>query len=399
MDFAIRLPTVRVAARHFIIWVSVLTWAGAAGATQSGGHPADMTPQGPKQDAAIYWVGHSLVEGKAQSEWGEIDLMSLVARFARDRGLGYRGGDHTLWGSSMAALWRGAPHSFKRDASEMVAKREEFVRNAGQFDTLVVTESLPVAWAAKNEFSAYYLRRFACPLVEANPDARVFLYQTWVNLQGQDGNAHNPPPYNFDWRSEMGAQRKVWEAIADEASEPRVRVPGGWLSKLGWASTGDGGCDAAFPVFIIPVGQALVALADRLAHPQTGDTFTWAHGGRLAMEDLFANPYADWPAAWPLEGNASDTDADATFKSLTLRDPDRPLDDIHPSAHGLYFAALVHFATIYRQSPAGLPAPAAFGEDLARTLQCIVWDTVVADARSGVIQPADKVEGACDRGL
>lgn len=390
----------RVAATLFILWTTILTSAGAIHAMQAGGQ-ADMQPQGRTQSAAIYWVGHSLIESKASSDWGEINLMDLVERFAESRGLGYRAGDHTLWGSSMAALWRGTPHSYTRDASEMVTKREDYVRNAGQFDTLVLTESLPVAWAAKNEYSAYYLRRFACPLVEANPQARVFLYQTWVNFQGLDPNATRLPPYQFDWRSEMLAQRAVWEEIADDASKPDVRTPGGWLSRLGWTSTGNGGCDAEFPVSIIPVGNALVALADRIANPQAGDTLKWPDGKRVSMADFFANPYADWPPEWPLEDTTPDAAAaaEATFKTLTLRNPAKPVDDIHPSAHGIYFAALVHFATLYRQSPAGLPAPAALGEDLARTLQCIVWDTVVADARSGVTRPAEKVEDACDRRL
>lgn len=390
----------RVAATPFILWITILTSAGAVHAMQAGGQ-THMQSHGPKESAAIYWVGHSLLESKAQSDWGEISLMDLVERFAESRGLGYRAGDHTLWGSSMAALWRGKPHSYNRDASQMVTKREEYVRNAGRFDTLVLTESLPVAWAAKNEYSAYYLRRFACPLVEANPHARVFLYQTWVNFQGQDPNATPLPPYKFDWRSEMRAQRAVWEEIADAASKPRVRAPGGWLSRLGWASTGNGGCDAEFPVSIVPVGDALVALADHIDRPQAGDILTWPDGKPLAMADFFANPYAEWPSEWPLDDTTPDAAAAAetTFKTLTLQNPAKPADDIHPSAHGIYFAALVHFATLYRQSPAGLPAPAALGEDLARALQCIAWDTVVADARSGVTRPADTVEDACDRRL
>ncbi len=368
-----------------LLWAVALMGLSPANADQTG-----MERLGPKKDASIFWVGHSLVEGKAKTDdWGEIDLMGLVGRFAEARGLGHRMGEHTLWGSPLSALWRGRPHGFDRDAAEMVAKREAYEGSAGQFDTLVLTESLPVNWAVDHEFSAYYVRRFACPMIEKNAQARVYLYQTWVNFQGNDPNSKFPPPHLFDWTAEMKAQRKVWENIADAASHPNVPAPGGWLSRLGWPATGDGGCPRNFHVFIVPVGQAMLALSERLAAPLAGDMFELPGGGKLSMADLFANPYVDWPADWPLAKSAPDIDPAASLARLTRRDPDRPLDDIHASAIGIYFAALVHFATIYRQSPEGLPAPADVGDDLARTLQCIVWNTVVSDPRSGVHGRAD----------
>lgn len=364
---------------------AALLWAFAfMGLPPANADQNDMERLGPKKDASIFWVGHSLVEGKAKTDWGEINLIGLVERFAETRGLGHRMGEHTLWGSPLSALWRGRPHGFDRDASEMVAKREVYERSAGQFDTLLLTESLPVNWAADHEFSAYYVRRFACPIIKENARARVYLYQTWVNLQGNDPNSKFPPPHLFDWKAEMNAQRKAWERIADAASHPNVPAPGGWLSRLGWHATSDGGCPRDFPVFIVPVGQAMLALSERLAAPLSGDVFELPGGGKLAMADLFANPYVDWPADWPLAKGSTGIDPAASLAQLTRRDPDRPLDDIHASAIGIYFAALVHFATIYRQSPEGLPAPAEIGDDLARAFQRIVWDTVANDPRSGV---------------
>lgn len=343
---------------------------------------AELERLGPKAEASIYWVGHSLVENKAQSGWGEIDLMTVVGRFAEARMLSYHMGNHTLWGSPMSALWRGGPHGYERDASAMVPKREEFQRNAGQYDTLVVTESLPVAWAVANEYSAYYLRRFACTLKAANSQSRIYLYQTWVNLQGGDQNAYAPPVHSFDWRAAMVAQRKVWEELADEASGPEVRAPGGWFERFGWNAKSNGGCDSAISIFIVPVGRAFVALADRLAASEEGVTYTWADGRQLALTDLFANPYENSPDYRP----AYQATAPGGFK---LRNSQEPHDDIHASGLGIYFAALVHFATIYRQSPVGLPAPDELGEALARTLQCIAWSTVVRDGRSGVLGEVD----------
>ena len=91
--------------------------------------------------AAVYWVGHSLIESKVKTETGRVDLMTLVGTFARARGLDYSHGDHTLWGASLSALWRGRPHGYDRDATEILPKREEFERTSSSFDTLVLTEA------------------------------------------------------------------------------------------------------------------------------------------------------------------------------------------------------------------------------------------------------------------
>ncbi|HMP72332.1 MAG TPA: hypothetical protein PKE55_03630 [Kiritimatiellia bacterium] len=70
-------------------------------------------------------------------------------------------------------------------------------------------------------------------------------------------------------------------------------------------------------------------------------------------------------------------------------------DNIHPSDIGYYLSALVHYATLYRQSPVGLTngaISAAFDNDdpvvidpaLAAALQEVAWDTARYHPRSGV---------------
>jgi hypothetical protein len=343
---------------------------------------------GPKNDVSVFWVGHSLVEVKGTTDWGEHSLMTLLGRLASERGLGYRMGDHTLWGSSMSALWRGRPYNYSRNASSMVPKREEFERSAAQYDTLVITEGVPLDLSLKHEYSAYYLRRFYCTLKKANPAARVYLYQTWVNFQGADVYAKYPSADKFDWRAEMVAQRKVWEQLADEGSRAKVREPG-MMDKLGWTSTGDGGCTIEDPIFMVPAGQAFVALFDHLVKLTPDETPKLTNGDPLTVGQLYGNPYVDWPSDWPLRGDASVADPQAVISKLKVRRPDFPHDDIHASPLGVYFVALVHFATLYRQSPMGLPAPAFIGDNVAKTLQCVAWKTVVDDPRSGVLGTAD----------
>ena len=348
---------------------------------------------------SVYWVGHSLMEQKSASDWGQIDLMSLVGIFAKAKDLGYHMADHTLWGTPLSGQWSGRPHIWNRDASQMVAKREAFEREAGTYDTLVLTEGVPVTGVMNSEFSAYYLRRFYCTLKQANPKARVFLYQSWVGVQSEGKQAgQGPAAYHYDWRAEMARERAVWLKLAEAAARPDVRMPNSyrWLekirSKIGWASTSDAGCKITDPIFIVPVGDTLTHIADRLTQRRGGDHFFRKDGSPFRLVDLFANPYINWPAEWPLAPGSQGIDEKATLERLKLRDPAKPHDPIHSSLDGIYVAALVHFAALYRQSPVGLPYPDAMGEGLARTLQCIAWQTVTNTPQSGV-----SGEAGCDR--
>ena len=69
----------------------------------------------------------------------------------------------------------------------------------------------------------------------------------------------------------------------------------------------------------------------------------------------------------------------------TLSRPALYQDNIHPSDEGYYLSALMHFAVLYRQSPAGLTngaisaawdddTPVLIDPDLAAALQEVVWD-------------------------
>jgi hypothetical protein len=337
----------------------------------------------PRSSATVYWVGHSLLETKAETNTGPIDIMSLVGAFARSKGLEYEMQDHTLWGASLSALWRGRPHSYERDASSMVERRQRFEAEAKNFDTLVLTEAIPLGPVLKNEYSAYYLRLFYCAIKAANPNARVYLYQTWVNLQEGDANALSRSASGVEWRTEMSTQRAGWEWLADAARKPKVTMPS-WHSRL-WPAKTDMGCQSDDPIFMVPVGQAMIALADLLESLEADEKIMLANGSPLTLEDLFANPYIENKHARreaSIEGPQSSTER---ADKAELRDPSKPHDDIHPSAIGIYFAALVHFSILYGQSPIGLPDTIGLGDLAAGTLQSVAWKSVISDRRTGVM--------------
>ncbi len=244
-----------------------------------------------------------------------------------------------------------------------------------------------MASAMIGEFGSYYLRRFYCTLKQANPNARVFLYQSWLALQADVSRPDaSPPPYRYDWRAEMAKERVAWIALADAASRPGVRAPSRyrWLNKLDWTSKSDAGCKIDDPIHVVPVGDVLVHIADRLVRRRDSDHFLRKDGTPFQMADLFANPYVNWPVDWPLPNGTQAMDVKAVLARLKLRDPGKAFDPHHASLEGIYVAALVHFAVLYRQSPVGLPFPAILGEGLARTLQCIAWQTATNTPQAGI---------------
>ncbi len=87
--------------------------------------------------------------------------------------------------------------------------------------------------------------------------------------------------------------------------------------------------------------------------------------GYMAIADELDDRVAPVGVAWQA-GVARDT-------SLALWDT----DGSHPSASGTYLAACVLYATLFRASPVGLPAPAGIPSETARLLQGLAEETVL----------------------
>lgn len=348
--------------------------------------------QGPTEQQSVYWIGHSLMQQTVTSSRGDINLFNCMQAFAEQRGLSYHMFDHTLFGAPLSLQWRGCPHSYQRYAPEMESKRQQFAEQAKHFDTFVLTEIVPVKSVIELEFSAYYLQQYYELIRQVNPRAKVYLYESWDYLYGSRSSLQ---PYQYDWRSEMDKQRGLWQDIADSASLGCAVSPNSQAQIRSILSPSKPNKDAA-PILLVPVGQVFTRVFDRLKAPQASDDFRLSNSERLAFEDLFANPYNNWPEEWPLcngernggrKGGCNDRTPEnlqASLDSLSLKTPHEELDDIHPSEVGIYLVALAHFATLYRQSPVGLDPTPAISTGLATTLQNIVWEVVNNDTRSGV---------------
>ena len=56
-------------------------------------------------------------------------------------------------------------------------------------------------------------------------------------------------------------------------------------------------------------------------------------------------------------------------------------DGSHPSEMGSYLTACILYATIFRESPEGLPPSSGLSTEAARNLQILAQDTVLKDRR------------------
>ncbi|MCA9616736.1 MAG: hypothetical protein KC586_28450 [Myxococcales bacterium] len=332
----------------------------------------------PTDSMRVLWVGHSLVNHRDPFTEGSEPLPDAVGQLTRAAGLRYEPLEHTLFGASLSLLWRGEPHSYGRQEAEVAREGQELLARA-EVDALVLTEGLPVGRSLDSEHGAYYAQRFACSVLRRNPDARIYVYETWSHLHASDPDGDYPRPSAFDWQARITEDRAHWERLADLTATGAVPEPGIGARLRGLLGESHG-CSPRQPVYLVPVGTVFAAIDEltrREELPFADRTLTTA--------DLFANAYTRWPEGWPLEAPLDEEAERRALEDLARRHPDAELDDIHPSALGIYVAALTHFATLYRRTPEGLPSLLDdLPEETAARLQSLTWRVVRSEARAGV---------------
>lgn len=187
----------------------------------------------------------------------------------------------------------GAPLYYNWDqgfVAEGVDGRERIA--VGDVTHVVVTEALPLDLHMQWSDPVNAVLNYVGAAHEANPDAQVFLQETWHDRRS--GTAEAPieadPGATKDWRARLADDLPKWQSIVDDVNANRP--------------------ENSKPVRLLPVGQAFAALDDAV------------HAGEVP--------------------------------GLTSLDPLFP-DNIHLSHAGHYFAALVQFAVLTGQNPEGLP--------------------------------------------
>ncbi|WP_299411822.1 hypothetical protein [uncultured Sulfitobacter sp.] len=194
--------------------------------------------------------------------------------------------------SVQAQIINGAPLKYNWERSnEAQGIDARMVLPQGGTTDLILTEAIPLANHLKWSETEVYAQAFAGLALSGNPDAQVFVQETWHSLKSGSGEA-----VEYDdgavtpWRVRLQEDLADWEGIV---ALLRAGTPG-----------------AEDRVHLIPAGQALARLDDAIAAGEVP--------GLSAIAQVFD-------------------------------------DDIHLNARGHYFVSMVQYAVLTGASPEGLP--------------------------------------------
>ncbi|MCU0906079.1 MAG: hypothetical protein MUF73_01235 [Rhodobacteraceae bacterium] len=272
-------------------------------------------PEGPLN---VYFVGHSLV-GK--------QIPHMLAQLAPG-GHDYR--MQTGWGAGLMPNWNHPnppvnghdvenAHDRFRPAAEAI--------DSGEYDAVIVTESVDLHDAIRYGDSPEYLARFSMRARAARPDVRFYLYEVWHGFDVEDG-----------WLNRVDRDLpELWEGVilfGALARDPERR-----------------------PIHLIPGGQVLAEIVRRIEADPT------AYPGLTRPEDLFYRSPEGVQDLIHLSDLGSYAIALTFYAVLYQQSP----------------IGLPHQLLQTDGTPANAPTPEA-----ARMMQQAVWDVVTRLPRTGV---------------
>lgn len=131
-----------------------------------------VPPDGPLR---VYHLGHSLV-GR--------DMPAILAQMA-----GHEHASQLGWGASLRNHWEDGEDipgfATENDHARFVPAHEAMA--GGQWDAVILTEMVELRDAIRWHGSAHYLARWIQAALAGNPDARLYLYETWHRLDDAAG--------------------------------------------------------------------------------------------------------------------------------------------------------------------------------------------------------------------
>ena len=257
----------------------------------------------------IFAVHHSFHQG------GFYDVLAAISESAGITG-SLMLGNFYIGGSTVIQHWNGPS-----------GKAAQAALTAGTVDVLTTTPIyLPDAG----------IENFATLGHQHNPNFRMTVMEFWLPFDNYEpgnyirGPGRVEPPKQVDHNAATGDKLRAMHEPYFMAMDQQIRDLN---TKLG-----------APVVLAVPVGQAVIALREKIAAGQVPKL--------KAQWDLFTDPLG------------------------------------HPKPALTVLMAYCHYAVIYRQNPIGLPAPKVLGEDAAglnRLLQELAWDAVSHQPLSGVV--------------
>jgi len=174
-------------------------------------YQAALTP--PETPLAVYFMGHSLI-GR--------DMPAMLAQLAE---AGHSYDSQLGWGAELQAHWgdetldgaeRENDHPRFREAHEAM--------ESGDYDALVMTEKVSIKDSIDYHESWHYMTLWAEKAIAANPDIRLYFYETWHDREVEGG-----------WLTRIDQDlSRYWEreivdrALAtDKLDRPIYIIPGG----------------------------------------------------------------------------------------------------------------------------------------------------------------------------
>lgn len=227
-------------------FIAILILLGAGGLSSvSFPDAADAAPGGSRAPASLeddmLLVGHSLVNHEMPHMISEMVASQGGTGAVRPQII--NGG--TLWNNWDNAGVHG----------EGLNVREAL--KAGETEILMMTEAIPLLDHIEYSRTYDHALLWYELAVDGNPDARVYLYETW--------SAFGIPPDVPTWRAMIDERLPDWEGVADHVN----------------ANRGDGP-----EMFIAPMGQAFARMHDEIALGNVP--------GVDSILDLFLSPEEEW---------------------------------------------------------------------------------------------------------
>lgn len=167
----------------------------------------------PEAPLRVFFMGHSLI-GR--------DMPAMLAQLAE---AGHTYESQLGWGAELQAHWGDEPlDGAERENDHPRFRDAHDAMESGEYDALVMTEKVSIQDAIKYHDSWYYMALWAEKAIAANPEIRLYFYETWHD-HAVDGGWFNRIDQDLAryWEGEI-----VDRALAsDKTDRPIYIIPGG----------------------------------------------------------------------------------------------------------------------------------------------------------------------------
>lgn len=130
----------------------------------------------PTAPMGVFHLGHSLVNR---------DMPAMLAQLAPS---GHRYDSQLGWGTTLQAHWGDAPiNGFEAENAHPRFRPAMEAVQSGDYDAIVLTEMVEIRASIRYYDSPEYLAKWAEKALKARPDVRLYLYETWHQLDDPEG--------------------------------------------------------------------------------------------------------------------------------------------------------------------------------------------------------------------